>query len=180
MNGRIGVAPSWVKLSPGRLFHPILFLPGLRHIDMVLVLSTLHSLLVQLLTLPELHTALLLSPEGQLISVASDPSRPKDNARIVAGVSGEVWQETREQGYGMVESELGRIIVMPVIEDPDSETDDYELLLLLALNSTDAVDWEVLLAKGRTLIHHLAPSVNKFRDSSQTAKPRAVIAHTSR
>jgi hypothetical protein len=73
---------------------------------MVLVLSTLHNLLFQLLALPELHTALLLTPEGQLISVASDPSRPKDKARIVAGVSGEVWQETREQGHGTVESEV--------------------------------------------------------------------------
>lgn len=73
---------------------------------MVLVLSTLHNLLAQLLSLPELHTAVLLTPEGQLISVASDPSRRKDQARIVAGVSGEVWQETREQGYGMVESEV--------------------------------------------------------------------------
>lgn len=80
------------------------------------MLSTLHSLLVQLLTLPELHTALLLSPEGQLISVASDSSCPKDNARIVAGVSGEVWQETREQGYGMVESEVffSRLISPPI------------------------------------------------------------------
>lgn len=73
---------------------------------MVLVLSTLNSLLAQLLSLPELHTAILLSPEGQLISVASDPSRPKEKARVVAGVSGEVWQETREQGYGTVESEV--------------------------------------------------------------------------
>jgi len=73
---------------------------------MVLVLSTLYKLLFQLLDFPELHTAVLLTPEGQLISVASDPSRPKDKARIVAGVSGEVWQETREQGYGMVESEV--------------------------------------------------------------------------
>lgn len=74
--------------------------------NMVLVLSTLHQLLAQLLALPELHTAILLTPEGQLISVASDISRSKDQARIVAGVSGEVWQETREQGHGMVESEV--------------------------------------------------------------------------
>jgi hypothetical protein len=73
---------------------------------MVLVLSTLHQLLAQLLVLPELHTAILLTPEGQLISVASDISRSKDQARIVAGVSGEVWQETQEQGHGMVESEV--------------------------------------------------------------------------
>jgi len=127
---------------------------------MVLVLSTLHNLLFQLLALPELHTALLLTPEGQLISVASDPSRPKDKARIIAGVSGEVWQETREQGCGMVESELGRILVLPVMKD-GPEASGREPLLLLALNSTDAVDWENLQAKGKTLVDHLAPSVDK-------------------
>lgn len=73
---------------------------------MVLVLSTLHNLLTQMLSLPELHTAILLTIEGQLISVASDPSRPKDKARILAGVSGEIYQETRDQGFGMVESEV--------------------------------------------------------------------------
>ena len=39
--------------------------------------------------------------------------------------------------------------MLPVTEDSDSETDDYEPLLLLALNSTDEVDWEDLLAKVR-------------------------------
>lgn len=73
---------------------------------MVLVLSTLNTLLAQLISLPELHTAILLSPEGQLISVASDPSRPKDKARVVAGVSSEVWQETKARGYGTIESEV--------------------------------------------------------------------------
>lgn len=76
------------------------------HSKMVLVLSTLHNLLTQMLALPELHTAILLTTEGQLISVASDPSRPKDKARILAGVSGEIYQETKDQGFGMVESEV--------------------------------------------------------------------------
>jgi len=147
---------------------------------MVLVLSTLHNLLVQLLALPELHTAMLLTPEGQLISVAADPSRPKDKARIVAGVSGEVWQETRDQGHGMVESELGRILVLPVVKDLDPEADDCEPLLLLALNSTDAVEWEDLHSKGKTLVNHLAPSVDKVRDPSRTTKSQAVISSPSR
>jgi hypothetical protein len=78
---------------------------------MVLVLSTLHNLLTQVLSSPELHTAVLLTPGGQLISVAADASRPKDEARIVAGVSAEIWQETRQQGYGMVESEVSAHVV---------------------------------------------------------------------
>ncbi|KIM88723.1 hypothetical protein PILCRDRAFT_813694 [Piloderma croceum F 1598] len=148
---------------------------------MVLVLSTLHQLLAQLLALPELHTAILLTPEGQLISVASDISRSKDQARIVAGVSGEVWQETREQGHGMVESELGRIVVLPVVKDQDPEADALDPLLLLALNSTNSVEWENLLAKGKTLVDHIAPSMDKFRrDHSQAARSPTVVISSDR
>jgi len=133
------------------------------------MLSTLHNLLTRLLDLPELHTAILLTPEGQLISVSSDPSRAKDEARIIAGLSGEVWQETREQGYGMVESELGRILVLPVVKNQDVEVDAHEPLLLLALNSTDNVEWEDMRAKGKTLVDHLAPSVDNLHSPSQPA-----------
>ena len=72
----------------------------------MLVLSTLHSLLSQVLSLPCLHTAVLLTPTGQLVSVASDPRRPKDDIRIVVGLAMEVWQETKEQDFGMIESEV--------------------------------------------------------------------------
>jgi len=74
----------------------------------MLMLSMLHSLLSQVLTPPLLHTAVLLTPAGELVSAASEPSRPKDEIRIIVGLSGEVWQETREQGYGMVDSEVRR------------------------------------------------------------------------
>lgn len=72
----------------------------------MLALSTLHNLLSQVLYLPSLHTAILFSPAGHLVSVATDPSRPKDEIRIVVGLAGEVWQETKEQGSGMVDSEV--------------------------------------------------------------------------
>ncbi|KAF7970870.1 hypothetical protein HWV62_21286 [Athelia sp. TMB] len=83
--------------------------------------------MVLLLSLPELHTALLLSPEGQLISVASDPSRPKDKARVVAG--------------------LGRILVLPIAQGNGTNPEEQQPLLLLALNSTDAVGWDELQEK---------------------------------
>jgi len=143
---------------------------------MVLVLSTLHNLLTQLLSSPELHTAVLLTPGGQLISVAADASRPKDEARIVAGVSAEVWQETRQQGYGMVESELGRIFVSPIARNPGPETDEHEPLLLLALNATESVDWEDLQERGRILVDHLAPTLDKFRDYSRATKSSAMAS----
>lgn len=73
------------------------------------MLSTLHNLLSQVLSLPTLHTAILLTPTGDLVSVASDPSRPKDEVRIIAGLAGELWQETKDQGYGMVDSEVSYI-----------------------------------------------------------------------
>lgn len=76
----------------------------------MLVLSALHNLLSQVLSLPTLHTAILLTPAGQLVSVASDPSRPKDEIRVVVGLSGEVWQETKDQGVGMVDSEVNQTI----------------------------------------------------------------------
>lgn len=72
----------------------------------MLLLSSLHNLLQQVLSLPELHTAVLFTPEGQLVSYASDPSKPKDEIRVFVGVSGEVWQETKQHGMGMVDSEV--------------------------------------------------------------------------
>ena len=72
----------------------------------MLMLSILHSLLSQVLAPPHLHTAVLFTTSGELVSATSDPLRPKDEIRIVVGLSGEVWQETKEQGYGMVDSEV--------------------------------------------------------------------------
>lgn len=72
----------------------------------MLMLSILHSLLSQVLAPPYLHTAVLFTTSGELVSATSEPLRPKDEIRIVVGLSGEVWQETKEQGYGMVDSEV--------------------------------------------------------------------------
>ena len=72
----------------------------------MLLLSSLHNLLQQVLSLPDLHTAVLFTPEGQLVSYASDSSTPKDEIRVFVGVSGEVWQETKQNGVGMVDSEV--------------------------------------------------------------------------
>jgi len=142
----------------------------------MLVLSTLHNLLSQILALPELHTAVLMTPEGQLISVACDSSRPKDEIRIVVGLSGEVWQETKEQGSGMVNSELGRILVLPV-EEEKCLSEDHEPLMLLALNSTDAVEWEELQTKGGQLAKHLAKPLSRFREHlAATKSPSATTS----
>ena len=76
----------------------------------MLNLSNLRNLLLQVLALPELHTVALFTPEGQLVSFAADPRRPKDNVRVIVGLGGEVWKETKQQSIGMVDSEVGSYI----------------------------------------------------------------------
>ncbi|KAF8224660.1 hypothetical protein L208DRAFT_1409821 [Tricholoma matsutake] len=144
----------------------------------MLVLSTLHNLLSQVLDLPHLHTAVLLTPAGQLISVASDPQRSKDEIRIVVGLAGELWQETKEQGFGMVDSEVGRVLVFPVDEAveplPQSKLpskDDHHPLMLLALNATSVVEWEELQTKARILASHLAKPLDKYREHLAVPRP---------
>jgi len=66
------------------------------------------------------------------------------------------------------------------VNDQEFEADAHEPLLLLALNSTDSVEWENLQAKGKMLVDHLAPSVDNFRDPSRTAKSPIVIASPDR
>jgi hypothetical protein len=78
----------------------------------MLVLSTLHTLLSQVLSLPHLHSAILSTPSGQLVCYASDPSRPKDEIRVVVGLSGEIWQETLDNGTGMVDSEVSWLVAI--------------------------------------------------------------------
>ena len=78
----------------------------------MLVLSALQNLLAQVLDPPSLHSAVLFTTAGQLISYAADSLRPKDEIRVVVGIAGEVWLETQgegaegEGGEGMVDSEV--------------------------------------------------------------------------
>ncbi|KAK0199008.1 hypothetical protein F5146DRAFT_1021773 [Armillaria mellea] len=143
-------------------------------IPSMLVLSNLTNLLSQIISLPALHTAVLFAPAGQLVTFVSEPIRPKDEVWIIVGLSGEVWQETREQGYGMVDSELGRIVVVPV-EDverkPGSTAEDPLPLMLIALNSDESMEWTELQAKGKLVASHLARSLSKYREFLVVRKP---------
>lgn len=219
----------------------------------MLVLQSLHNYLAQVLSPPSIHTALLVTPEGALVSYASQldcendqgsvssfgttptaraieltadghpgqspdcsagkrtssdvaasapsnspsPSRAastvarptplttttqgelgrvrsKDEVRKVAGLSAEIWAETRgvEGEEGMVESELGRILVVAV-EEPREENSGSaeEPLLLLALNGTTDADWDRMSKKARRLAAFLAPSVSKQRGQMQPVSP---------
>ena len=154
----------------------------------MLVLSNVHKLLARALVPPELHTAVLLTPAGQLVSCAADPARCKDDVRAIVGLSGEKWQEAGDRGVGM-ESPFGRIMVLAVEapgetggqdgtgeprstvgggKDEDKgegegagagEVASEKPLMLVALNATSAVEWDVLEAKAspasRTDFHSL-------------------------
>ena len=72
----------------------------------MLNLANLRTLLSRVLDLPSLHTVVLFTPEGELVSYVSEPDRPKDRVRVIVGLSTEIWQETREQGVGRVDSQV--------------------------------------------------------------------------
>ncbi|KAI9445408.1 isoprenoid synthase domain-containing protein, partial [Lactarius indigo] len=99
----------------------------------MLVLATLHRLLSQVISSPGLHTAVLLTPNGQLVSYACDSTRSKDDVRLVVGLSSEIWLEVADHGIGMVDSETS---------PTDSANTDHvsdKPLMLIALNATESV-----------------------------------------
>ncbi|KAI6153998.1 hypothetical protein BKA82DRAFT_4096322 [Pisolithus tinctorius] len=71
----------------------------------------------------------------------------------------------------MVESELGRILVLAVEEPQENSGSAEEPLLLLALNGTTDADWARMSRKARKLAAYLAPSVNKQRGQMQPVSP---------
>ncbi|KAG6810908.1 hypothetical protein H0H92_009838 [Tricholoma furcatifolium] len=163
----------------------------------MLVLSTLRNVLSQAVT-GQLHTAVLLTTAGQLVAAAADGRRAKDEIRVVVGLAMEVWQETHEQEFSMVDSEqLGRIVVVPVEEERAADENEGEErgdpLMLLALNSTAGVDWEELQVKvgwsplssldvaniqqGKALANHLAQPLSKYREF--LVVPRLILSTKS-
>ncbi|EJC98785.1 uncharacterized protein FOMMEDRAFT_31784 [Fomitiporia mediterranea MF3/22] len=138
----------------------------------MLVLSSLNKLLGQVLSPPALHTAVLFTASGALVSFASAATRPKDDIRVLVGLASEVWAETREDGEGMVDSELGRIIVLPVVSVPKQEGQPpKDPALLIALNATDDIEWGDLQLKGQNLAAHLAKPLQQVQDKLDAAPP---------
>ena len=76
------------------------------HFSTMLNLNNLRTLLSQVLLPPALRSAILFTPEGQLVSYASDATTAKDEIRVIVGLSSEIWRETRDLGVGMVDSEV--------------------------------------------------------------------------
>ncbi|TFK26718.1 hypothetical protein FA15DRAFT_587820 [Coprinopsis marcescibilis] len=149
----------------------------------MLVLSKLQNTLSRILSFPDLHTAVLLTVSGELVSFAADPVRPKDDIRVIAGLASEIWRETKEQGYGIVDSEdmdidfrqkFGRIAVLPVDDEghstDDSEggavegySEDRQPLMLLALNANENTDLDEIRETGLAYARHLSKPMSRFR-----------------
>ncbi|THH09329.1 hypothetical protein EW145_g2086 [Phellinidium pouzarii] len=136
----------------------------------MLALSSLHKLLAQVLVPPALHTAVLFSSSGALVSFASIGARPKDDIRVLVGLASEIWAETWEDGEGMVDSELGRIVVLPVASLQDTHS-QREPMLLIVLNATDSVEWGELQRKGQSLASHLARPLQQLQDKMGSPAP---------
>ncbi|CDO73138.1 hypothetical protein BN946_scf185007.g193 [Trametes cinnabarina] len=127
-----------------------------------------------MLAAPELHTVALFTPEGDLVCYASDPSKTKDHVRVLVGLSTETWQETRESKIGMVECELGNVLVLPIGSPKQAE--GGEPPMLLALNADSTIPFNVLEAKGRKLVELLEKPIaqlnHKLAVPSPPASPR--------
>ncbi|KAI8981179.1 hypothetical protein BD414DRAFT_420009 [Trametes punicea] len=137
----------------------------------MLNLTNLRALLSRVLAPPKLHTVALFTPQGDLVCYVSDPSKTKDHVRVLVGLSTETWQETRDQKIGMVECELGNLLVLP-IEVPKRAEDD-EPPMLLALNSESSLPFDVLEAKARKVAEHLEKPVAQLSRTLAAPSPPA-------
>lgn len=85
----------------------------------MLNLTNLRLLLAQALSTGGVETAALLTPEGQLVSFAAEPPKSKDEVRVLVGLSSEIWQESRDQGLGMADSEVScRAYFLATLAEP--------------------------------------------------------------
>lgn len=87
----------------------------------MLVLSTLNSLLAQLVT-PSLHTAILSTPQGHIVAFACDQvPTSEDRLRILVGLCGEAWKEedrvAEEGDFGRSGESLGPNVFSDKIDE---------------------------------------------------------------
>jgi len=165
----------------------------------MLVLSTLNGLLAQLVSSRNPHTAILLTPQGHLVAFhSSDKGSGEDRIRILAGLGSEVWRDglldddvgsesdeesddDDDEQVGMLECELGRILVVPIFASPSKSSPPAAFpkgaaplvnvtsarqkpALLLALNGTDDSPWGLMHVKARTLATYLREPLSSVGD----------------
>jgi hypothetical protein len=85
----------------------------------MLKLSALHNLLKQVLSQPYLHTSVLLTLEGRLVSTAHDPARSKDEIKVVVGLCAEAWKDAKGQEESvMLDSDVNSFFSFWMISSP--------------------------------------------------------------
>ncbi|GJJ15061.1 hypothetical protein Clacol_009336 [Clathrus columnatus] len=81
----------------------------------MLNLISLRKGLSSILSPSRMHTAILFTPSGDLIAHATNnTSITKEQLRVLVGLATEIWCETSEDGISMAESELGKILIVPM------------------------------------------------------------------
>ncbi|KAG8857438.1 hypothetical protein FRB96_005737 [Tulasnella sp. 330] len=155
----------------------------------MLVLATLSALLAQLVT-PSLHTAILSTPQGHLVAFAcEDMPASEDRLRILVGLSSELWRDDDEterddEGYadrqqesseednddqvGMLECELGRLLVLPIygqsLEKTPADVNEPQPVLLLSLNGVIDEPWGLMHTKARAMNTYLQEPLRSVGD----------------
>ncbi|KAF8578943.1 hypothetical protein K439DRAFT_1638433 [Ramaria rubella] len=153
----------------------------------MLNLTALRKVLTAVLSPPRVHTAILFTPSGDLVAHATNPSaRSKDQLRVLVGLASEVWLEVGDEGIGMAESELGKVLVLPLhpkqqsrplrigrtsSRSPSNDSlpangspADGDPPLLIAVNALDDVEWAEMQIKAQGIANHLAGPLVEFED----------------
>ncbi|KAF8524377.1 hypothetical protein BU17DRAFT_84987 [Hysterangium stoloniferum] len=170
-----------------------LFLSTTYPTPVMLNLTALRKVLFSVISPPRLHTAILFTPSGDLVAhSSSNNTRSKDQLRVLVGVATEIWLETSDEGIGMVESELGKIIVIPLHREPNAPrgrvgrstsrspssassapaANYSEPPFLVALNAQDDVEWAEMQIKARGVVNHLAAPLLEFGDRLSPPQPQ--------
>ncbi|KAH7105164.1 hypothetical protein BKA62DRAFT_669425 [Auriculariales sp. MPI-PUGE-AT-0066] len=156
----------------------------------MIVLPTLRKMLEASLagTASEAQTIALFTPPGALIAWASraqsSPSDPlrafsRDDVRMVVGLAVDYWTQecgpVSEERTLMLECEnLGRLVVVPVYADNQTDEDEWPVMLLAVHGPADA-DFDQLAAVANGPAEDLAgPLASYPRDILNNESP---IAH---
>lgn len=81
----------------------------------MLNLISLRKGLSSVLSPSRMHTAILFTTSGDLIAHATNnTSMSKEQLRVLVGLATEIWFETSEDDMSMAESEIGKILIVPM------------------------------------------------------------------
>ncbi|KAF8508023.1 hypothetical protein BU17DRAFT_70937 [Hysterangium stoloniferum] len=129
----------------------------------MLNLKELSKVLSSLLHLPRLHTAVLCTPSGDLISHAGvKDATYRDRLRVLVAVATELWREINDEDIGMAEGESFSTLQTSRNLDPP---------FLLALNAKDDVEWYEMQIKARGVVNHLAVPLIEAGDHLRLLPP---------